>query len=127
MKLTLQYFVILFMCCNSLFAQTSAIIKDKTTNQPVPYVNIWVDGKNIGTTANENGSFNLPALADDAMLVLSAIGYETLQVSALNLPQYILLSPAAIELQEVVIGKKNNIEACTGKFSQADIYRYFAC
>jgi hypothetical protein len=127
MKFNHYFTVLLLFTFTNLLAQTTASIKDKTTNEPIPYVNIWVEGKNIGTTADENGSFNLPALADGAMLVFSAIGYKTLTISALNLPPLLQLSPAAINLQELVIGKKNNRTASTGKFSQSDIYRYFAC
>lgn len=127
MKFNFYLTILLFLAFNNLLAQVTATIKDKATNKPVPYVNIWVNGKNIGTTANENGSFTLPAVLDNAVLVFSAIGYENLKVPVKELPKVVVLNAIAIELQEVVIGKKNNKETAIGKFSQGDIYRYFAC
>jgi len=92
----------------------------------VPYVNIWVEGKNIGTTANEEGSFNLPALADSAVLVLSAIGYQDLKVPAKNLPTIIFLQSIAIELNEVrVTTKKQQDDIHIGTFNKNNITLFF--
>lgn len=91
------------------FAQTNGRIKDSATKEPIPYVNISVQGdKNIALSADENGSFTLPEVNASAKIVLSAVGYAdaTLTVSEVN--DNILLTLKPIELNEVVIGNKKH-------------------
>lgn len=93
------------------FAQITAI-QDSTTKEPIPYVNIWVDGKNIEFNADDNGNFTLPDVDASSSIILSAVGYTntTLKISDIN--KVILLTPKPIELGEVTIGNKK------GKHSQ---------
>ena len=41
----------------SLFGQITAKVIDSETSQNIPYVNIWVENENTGTTSNEKGKF----------------------------------------------------------------------
>lgn len=57
-------------------ASITGIIKDNETGDPLPYVNLLVDGTSIGTTTDMNGEFTLTGLDDGkAKLIASFIGY----------------------------------------------------
>lgn len=49
------------------------------TGQPLPGVTVRVKGATAGATTNEKGEFRLTGVDDNATLVLSYIGYETLE------------------------------------------------
>ena len=59
----------------SLSAQIKGVVVDEN-NKPIPYVNIWIENENIGTTSEEDGSFNLDIKNQDKNLIFSAIGFE---------------------------------------------------
>ena len=35
------------------FSQLKGVVKDSISGQPIPYVNIWVENENIGTTSEQ--------------------------------------------------------------------------
>jgi hypothetical protein len=96
----------------STFAQIKSTIIDSTTKEPIPYVNISVQGeKNIEFSADENGSFTLPEVNASAEIVLSAVGYANTTLGISEIRQNILLTPKPIELAEVVIGNKKGVHS----------------
>ncbi|MFP4557186.1 MAG: carboxypeptidase-like regulatory domain-containing protein [Bacteroidales bacterium] len=74
--------IVFIIICFSFFVypQVGGSIVYKSTKKPVPYANIYIMGKRIGTTANRQGVFNINALEEEDSLVVSAIGYETSKV-----------------------------------------------
>ncbi len=94
-------------------AQIKGVVKDSISGEPIPYVNIWVDGETIGTTSEENGSFSLD-IKEEKVLVFSAFGYESKKSSSNN--EIILLKPKVFELNEVVVSsaKKNKMIKVNG-------------
>lgn len=92
-------FILLFV--SNLSAQTSGVVKDSLTEKPIPYVNIWVENENIGTTSNENGFFDL-ALNDNKNIVFSALGYETKTLRSSE-AQNVKLISKEYELNEVIL------------------------
>ena len=83
------------------FSQIRGVVKDSVTGEPIPYVNIWVENENIGTTSEVNGSFSLD-IKEEKVLVFSALGYEIKKIKS-NYKNNILLVPKAINLKELVI------------------------
>jgi hypothetical protein len=62
------------------FAQTySGFVRDKETHLPIPYANIGIIDRNIGTVSEEDGSFEvqLDTKYDTDSLRFSSIGYES--------------------------------------------------
>lgn len=100
--------VFLLFTISTLSAQISGTVKDSTTGKPIPYVNIWVENENIGTTSNENGFFNL-ALNDNKNIVFSALGYETKTISSLEVKN-VLLHPKIYQLEEVIVENLKRIK-----------------
>ena len=114
-------FFILFSL--SISAQTKGIVVDES-GKPIPYVNIWVENENIGTTSEENGEFSI-ADTENKTLVFSAIGFETLKAK-LNESGKVVLKSIAYQLDEVVIQKrigKDQIEI--GKYKKGNISMYY--
>jgi hypothetical protein len=64
--------LLLFLFSISLSAQIKGVVKDSLTGNPIPYVNIWIENENIGTTSEEDGSF-LIDLKNDSVLFFSAL------------------------------------------------------
>lgn len=83
----------------------SGRVTDAQTGQPLPFVNIGVVGKALGTVSNEQGQYGLAfqeKLAADTVRV-SYLGYRPLLLTLrqLRAQPNLLLSPAAVALAEV--------------------------
>lgn len=114
-------FILLFSF--SFFAQNKGVVVDES-GKPIPYVNIWVENENFGTTSEENGGFSIIG-AENKTLVFSAIGFEKLKTK-LNESGKVVLKSNAYKLDEVVIQKrigKDQIEI--GKYKKGDINMYY--
>ncbi len=118
MKIVLSFFITF-----SLSAQIKGVVKDSISGEPIPYVNIWVDGETTGTTSEENGSFSLD-IKEEKVLVFSALGYESKKSSSKT--EIILLKPKVFELKEVVISSaiKNKTIKVNG-FKKREISVYY--
>ncbi|HAA11066.1 MAG TPA: hypothetical protein DCE41_04940 [Cytophagales bacterium] len=113
--------------------------QDVNTNQPVPYVNIGVLGKNIGTVSGPDGTFTLeiPEEYTQDTLKVSSIGYEARLFLVANLAQQLqsnptlLMTPKVIELAEImvkgdlpnttVLGNRNHTEMVQVGFRGASL------
>ncbi len=89
------------------------VIFDVQTKQPIPYVNIGIVGKGVGTVSDEHGVFHLelnPLLytAKDTLLI-SSLGYQSVKMAVPELKfvynEYpkIFLQSQSIVLDEVVL------------------------
>jgi len=99
-----KLFVLLYFIGFASFAQTKGVVKDSLTGNPIPYVSVWVENENIGTTAEENGEFRINA-NQNKNLIFSVLGYERKVVKAVE-ASVILMSPSSLELNEVFIANK---------------------
>lgn len=105
------FFIVLLLLSNVLQAQLlSGTVVDSSTGEPVPWVNIGVLNKGIGTVSQEDGRFylQLDAADDEDTLRVSCLGYTTLDttVAALRKPIHaieLLLDPTSVELKEVTV------------------------
>lgn len=99
----------------------SGVVLDKITGESMPGVNVLVKGKTLGTATGIDGRFTLEIESSD-ILIVSFIGYETLEIKASNQVELkVLLSPTEQSMQEVIItalGIKRE-EASLGYATQA--------
>ncbi len=105
MLLKTWIFSIAFFISIGSSAQIKGVVIDSATRLPIPFVSIWVENGNNGTTSEENGAFELNVSEKSKTLLFSALGYEKKKVSISN-EMHIELTPSTIELQEVIITKK---------------------
>ena len=99
---------VLFLVTNAQSVDIQGVLMDSATQKPVPYANIGIAEKNLGTVSDENGRFSL-AVPDSLAkhdLTISRIGYQKMTI-AINsfgkLNDTLLLIPETYELQEVTI------------------------
>ena len=85
-------------------AQFKGIVVDENDN-PIPYVNIWIEGSTIGTSSEENGTFIIHANNENSNLIFNYLGYEKKIILAKDC-QKVVLKELAIELNEVFITKR---------------------
>lgn len=89
----------------SLLAQSlSGVVVDKKSSQPLPGVNVVVQGANQSTSSDFDGKFKLGKLKDGDKIVFSFIGYETQTLNYSGQKEVtISLDESANQLQEVVV------------------------
>lgn len=99
---------VLFLVTNAQSVDIQGVLMDSVTQKPVPYANIGIAGKDLGTVSDENGRFSL-AVPDSLAkldLTISRIGYQKMTI-AINsfgkLADTLLLVPETYELQEVTV------------------------
>ena len=106
--------LLLFLLITSLSvsAQVKGTITD-VDNQPIPYVNIYIENSYKGTTSNENGDYEL-ALSKPGTytVVFQFLGYKT-QTNYIDIKEFpyvidITLLEENISLSEVVINANEN-------------------
>ena len=98
-----RFLVVLLLCITSVFAQVKGKVVDEN-NQPIPYVNIWVEGENVSTTSDIDGHFTL-YITTEKTLLFSSLGFEKkkLPSSQVSLVQ---LLPTTYELGEILVLNK---------------------
>lgn len=100
--------VTFWLAAATVAAQTiGGTVSNAATRTGLPYVNIGVVGKDLGTVSTEQGTYQLPfreALANDTVRV-SSVGYQTRLVTlrALLAQPNVALAPESVNLQEVQV------------------------
>jgi len=117
--------VLLLSCISVLVDAQDNIAKgriiDAETKQVIPYVNIGILQKNIGTVSNENGQYQLGFSGNYAAsdsIIFSHVGYRTVKYSIaqfINSISDIQLTPISNTLQEVVVKSRNLSEKILGR------------
>lgn len=79
-------------------------VKDATTNELLPGVNVTVEGTTIGVVTDFDGNYSLRVPSADAVIVFSFVGYTTVKMpvngqTTIN----VSLQPEIKSLQEVVV------------------------
>lgn len=95
----------------SVFSQHKTMISGKvlsTEKTTVDFATVYLKGTNYGGTTNEEGIYHLQAPAGEYTLVVSAIGYKTIEkpvklMRGERTKMNVVISPQATELDEVVV------------------------
>ena len=98
--------LLLFIFNTSLQAQTvQGKVIDANTRESIPFVSLGIIGTNTATVTNENGEFIIKAEKFPIKLRFSHVSYLQLEISITENQSALIirLSPAAINLNEVVI------------------------
>ena len=108
----MRYIILLFFCSLSLSAQLKGTITD-LDNQPIPFVNIYIENSYAGTTSNKQGRYELAVPNPGKYsVVFQFLGYKTqtktIEIKASPYILDIILLEENISLNEVVISSKVN-------------------
>lgn len=126
------FFLLLLLVGTAVQAQQlKGVLKDAGTQETVPFVNVGVLGKSIGTVSAEDGSFSLtiPAGHEADTLRISTIGYANRDVivkdfvNTLATNKVVLLQPEAIKLDEIVVSNKKPKEKTIGNNTKSRTMR----
>lgn len=99
-----RLWMLLFLIGCTVSAQIKGVVKDSISGKPIPFVSIWSENQNIGTTSEEDGSFVINTNENSKKLLFSALGFEKKAVTVSN-ATVVKLNPTDIQLDEVVISK----------------------
>jgi len=103
-------FRISFAQQNGIKSNISGVVVDMETQQPLPFINIWLEGTTIGTISDNNGNYTIKNVSI-GRYTLSAkmIGYKQLSISDITVvPKRstivnISLQQSYVEMEEVVV------------------------
>ena len=103
-------FIMLWNCCHTVYSQQiQGVVTDSLTNEPLPYISIYYEGKGVGSITDINGNYSVETRNGWNELTFSAVGYITKvvkiipgQTKQLN----VKLRPDDVLLQEVVVKPK---------------------
>ncbi|RZK11598.1 MAG: carboxypeptidase-like regulatory domain-containing protein [Flavobacterium sp.] len=112
--------IFLSFFCYAISSAQSITVVSHPDSQPLPDVNISLDGKNIGFT-DSKGKFKLNSIGNE--LVVSYVGYITQLLPTPKKDTSILLIPVSILLAEVIISPpKEKIIGYFGTWGNGVIY-----
>lgn len=104
-------------------AQIKGVVVDQN-NKPIPYVSIWVENENIGTTSEENGHFEIHVSDKNKNLIFSSLGFEKKTIKATDAKEVVLLS-TAYNLKEIVVSNRKQTKAIEIGQSKSEILQAF--
>lgn len=94
------------LLCGQLLAQTRTITGKVTDDKgnPVPNASVVIKGSNAGTSSSESGSFSISVPATAKILVVSAVGMESKEITIGNLSSInIELAAMTNEMESIVV------------------------
>jgi hypothetical protein len=120
--------LVALLMSSALFAKAQifqGVVKDAKSNLPMPYVNVGIIGKSVGTVTDSAGRYKINLTGHEAdTLKLSMIGYvaQAFKISALAADAHrtILMQPSTTQLKEVKVTNKKWKEVILGNTSQSD-------
>ena len=97
----------MLLCCSSTLAQKKVTGKVLNANDQLPIAgaSVQIKGGDVGTNTDENGNFSISARDPNAVLVISYVGYTSLETSLAGKSSLgnLLLSSTSSNLNEVVV------------------------
>ena len=78
MKRYNQYILVLFTllwgCCLTVFSQQiQGVVTDSVTNEPLPYISIYYEGKGVGAITDMDGNYTVESRSGWTELTFSAV------------------------------------------------------
>ncbi|MCH7732362.1 MAG: TonB-dependent receptor plug domain-containing protein [Candidatus Marinimicrobia bacterium] len=106
--LLLAFFVCAYTAVtNAQEVTISGFVRDMNTHREIPYVNIYIEGTQIGTSGDFAGRYllRIPDATGQMVVVFRHIAYEPQEVALESLPEmrYVYLQPRVIPLRVVTI------------------------
>ncbi len=85
-------------------------VVDARTLEPLPYASVITAKDGQGVITNEEGTFRIPAVAEEDTLVFSYLGYRSLRMSAMQVRTLheVRLQPSTTELSAVQVVGRND-------------------
>ena len=99
--------LVLCMGVVKLSAQITGVVTDSETGDPIPYLNVYYDGKGVGTITDIDGQYTIAFHSGWTKLTFSMVGYatEVRNVSANTKKLDVKMKPDLV-LDEVIVKPK---------------------
>ena len=90
------------------FAQIQGVVKDEDTGEPIPFVNIFYEGKGVGCISDIDGRFKVDKMVEWKELTFSSVGYTTKVVPITAKTEFLNVSLKVMDhtLDEIVVRPK---------------------
>jgi TonB-dependent starch-binding outer membrane protein SusC len=102
-----MFLLLLVIACTAVFGQERSIsgsVSDRSANESLPGASVLIKGTTIGSITDIDGKFSLKAPSGESVLVVSYVGYETVEIPVGNQTVFnVQLVPSKTSLQEVVV------------------------
>ena len=98
-------FAVLFLTSVSSSSQIKGVVKDSITGKSIPFVSIWVENENNGTTSEEDGTFSVNVSEKSKNLIFSALGYDKKIIKVSKVSE-VYLKQIPYQLEEIIISKR---------------------
>lgn len=106
-KIKRLYFLLFMLSlCNTLLAQIQGKVVDGNTGEPLSFVNVYYDGKGVGTTTDDQGNFIITAHVGWNKLTFSSVGYENQVMQVSGNTRRLDVKMYSYQLAEVVVKPK---------------------
>lgn len=118
----------LFSIVNNTLGQICGIVINDSTKESIPYVNIWVENEENGTSSDINGNFCLNKVSGNKTIIFSAIGFETKKIAASKIGGKVNLEPQIFKLKEVVVSSmEKKRKMVIGRIKKEQVRFYYSC
>src|SRR5690606_26805163 len=77
----------------TVLANINGRVINALTKEPIGVVSVVVKGSGQGTTTDSDGRFSLSNIPDDATIVVSSIGFATLEITVADLSEVVTNAP----------------------------------
>ena len=71
------FFLFLLLMLHSAFAQIQGVVTDAETGEPLPFLNVFYEGKGVGAITDMEGRYTVPKYVEWKELTFSSVGYQT--------------------------------------------------
>lgn len=114
-----RLFFLLVLCVGvvKLSAQITGVVTDSETGDPIPYLNVYYDGKGVGTITDIDGQYSIATHPGWTKLTFSMVGYGTeVRSVSVNTKKLDVKMKPDLVLDEVIVkpkkekySRKNNL------------------
>lgn len=108
-RLFLLFLCVLGGCLSGAAQQIRGLVTDSLTNEPIPFLSVYYEGKGVGAITNIEGHYNVETHKGWNKLTFSAVGYVPKEVNIIpgvTKTLNVKMRPDDIVLQEVVVKPK---------------------
>ena len=122
--------ILLISCSLSAFSQSKSTIEGTVTDnnqQPVPGINVALEGTRYGSATDAEGQYIIPAIpAGNYTLVATGIGFKTekreITINGSGTLRYdFQLSPSSYEMESIIVSGKSQLREVEEKAFNVDV------
>lgn len=108
--------IAMWICAIGIYAQIHGVVIDADTGEPIPYLNVYYEGKGVGVITDIDGKYSIPYYDGWNTLTFSMVGYskQNMTVSAktrelnVQMKSDLVLDEVVVKPKKEKYSRKNN-------------------